>query len=70
MFQPVALQKFSARDNADGYNDNSMTHEMVTDIYLEFVNKTRERESSSYCKTRTGQCEQIPLMAKLNLTQK
>jgi hypothetical protein len=68
MFQPLALQKFSGWDNPDGYDDDSMTHEMITDIYLEFVKKTRERESSLYCKTRTGQCKQIPLMSKLNLT--
>ena len=34
MFQPLALQKFSGWDNPDRYDDNSMTHEMVTDIYL------------------------------------
>jgi len=61
MFQPLALQKFSGWDNPDGYDDNSMTHEMVTDIYLEFVNKTRERESTD---SFDG------VMAKLNLTQK
>lgn len=52
--QPLELQKFLGWNNPNGYNDGSITNDMVTDIYLEFVKRTRQIESSDYCKTRTG----------------
>jgi hypothetical protein len=55
VFQPVSLQKFSSHDDPNGYDDKWITNDMITDVYVEFVNKTRQRESTSYCKTRTGQ---------------
>jgi hypothetical protein len=55
VFQPVSLQEFSTHDDPNGYDDNCITNDMITDVYVEFVNKTRQQESTSYCKTRTGQ---------------
>jgi len=55
VFKPVSLQGFSSHDDANGYDDNCITNNMITDVYVEFVNKTRQHESTSYCKTRTGQ---------------
>ena len=52
VFQPVSLQEFSTHDDPNGYDDNCITNDMITDVY---VNKTRQHESTSYCKTRTGQ---------------
>jgi hypothetical protein len=39
----------------DGYGDSPITNDLITDIYLEFIMKTRQEESVEYCKTREGQ---------------
>jgi hypothetical protein len=38
----------------DGYGDSPITNDLITDIYLEFIMKTRQEESVEYCKTREG----------------
>jgi len=72
-FQPLELQEFSGWKDPNGYNDGSITNDMVTDIYLEFIKKTRRVESSDYCKTRTGQLLFIycckPKLTKRKITQ-
>ena len=54
VFQPVSLQEFSTHDDPNRYDDNCITNDMISDVYVEFVNKTRQHKSTSYCKTRTG----------------
>jgi hypothetical protein len=51
VFKPVSLQEFSSHDDPNGYDDNCITNNMITDVYVEFVNKIRQHESTSYCKT-------------------
>ena len=53
-FKPVVLQQFSAPDSTTGYNDRSISDEIITEVYLEFGQKTRQEESSEYLKTVTG----------------
>ncbi|KAJ3523711.1 hypothetical protein NM688_g8682 [Phlebia brevispora] len=45
---------YSAPMNKKGYNDRYITHDLISDIYLEFVRRTREAESSAYLRTLTG----------------
>lgn len=48
------FQQFSTPENKQGYNDSPITHDLITDVYLEFIQRTRQEESSEYCRTRTG----------------
>ena len=52
--QETQLAMFSKHDLEAGYNDTPITSDMVTDVYLDFVEKTRQKESADYCKTLTG----------------
>ena len=52
--QQPQLTMFSKPDLEAGYNDTPITSDMITDVYLEFVEQTRQRESADYCKTLTG----------------
>ena len=55
VFQPpVSLQKFSSYDDPNGYDNDWITNDMITNVYVEFMNKTRQCKSMSYCKTWTG----------------
>ena len=58
-FKPVVLQQFSAPDSTMGYNDKSISDEIITKVYLDFSQQTRQEESSEYLKTVTG--KQFPL---------
>ncbi|PPQ84313.1 hypothetical protein CVT26_011237 [Gymnopilus dilepis] len=48
------LENFSSYDDPNAYDETSITHDMVTCIYLEFSSKTRQKECTDYLKTRTG----------------
>lgn len=48
------LKKYSEPYDAGGYNARPITSDLITDIYLEFNNRTRQPESQEYCRTRTG----------------
>ncbi|KAF8054908.1 hypothetical protein FPV67DRAFT_1681291 [Lyophyllum atratum] len=52
----VPFQCFSDPDALSGYRDQSITHDLVTDVYLDFVKQTREDESSDYARTLQGIC--------------
>lgn len=52
--QPVALQSFSEPYNAKGYDDQSITDDMITEILLGYHEKTRGGESAEYMSTLTG----------------
>jgi hypothetical protein len=49
------LEPFSDLCDASGYNNKSITDEMITEIYLEFSNRTQKAKSDSYLHTRTGE---------------
>jgi hypothetical protein len=53
-FKKNNLKMFSDPANEKGYNDVPISNDMITEIYLEFIKKTRQQESVEYCKTRTG----------------
>lgn len=52
--QPVALQAFSEPYNIDGFDDESITDDMITEILLVYHEKTRQEESAEYARTLTG----------------
>jgi hypothetical protein len=49
------LSRFSDPDKVDGYNDKSITDDLITDIYLGFSDQTRRTESQEYIRTLTGE---------------
>lgn len=51
----VKLKEFSSPTSETDYNDQSITSDLVTDVYLDFINKTRQAESSEYCMSLTGE---------------
>ena len=53
-FNQTYLQEFSAPMDEDGYGDSPITNDLITDIYLDFITKTRQEESVEHCKTREG----------------
>lgn len=59
--QEPPLTMFSKPDLEAGYNDTPITSDMITDVYLDFVEQTRQRESADYCKTLTGTLKTNPL---------
>lgn len=52
--QEPQLTMFSKPNVEVGYNDVPITSDMITDVYLDFVEQTRQVESADYCKTLTG----------------
>ncbi|KAJ3527510.1 hypothetical protein NM688_g8119 [Phlebia brevispora] len=51
---PRKIIPYSAPKNKKGYNDRNITHDLISDIYLDFVRRTREEESSAYLCTLTA----------------
>lgn len=46
--QSPVLKPFSALNDENGYNNASITNDMINDVYAEFVSKTREADSTRY----------------------
>ncbi len=46
---------FGLPEDIEGYHMNVITHDLISDVYLEFTKKTRVRESENYLRTLTGQ---------------
>ena len=55
MFKP-SRTPFSTPFAADGYNDQSVSDETITEAYQHFVEMTRQRESEDFCKSLSGVC--------------
>lgn len=53
LFQRAA-KPFSAPDDPHGYNDSSFTGAVLTNLYEDFVRKTRQAESEAYLRTLHG----------------
>ncbi|KAK7679209.1 hypothetical protein QCA50_017787 [Cerrena zonata] len=53
LFRPH-LQTYSLPNDAEGYADMSITDDMVSDVYLEFNQRTRQEESVNNLGTLTG----------------
>ena len=52
--QEPQVTMFSKPDLEAGYNDTPITSNMITNVYLDFVEQTHQRESVDYCQTLTG----------------
>ncbi|KAJ7607603.1 hypothetical protein DFH06DRAFT_1486459 [Mycena polygramma] len=53
---PCVLESFSIPESPDGYNDKSITDDQITDIFLQFSNRTRLEECSKYLRTLSAIC--------------
>jgi hypothetical protein len=63
-FSPNPLQVFSDPYNANEYNDRPISHDMVSEVFQEFVSGTRERESEEYLRTLSGEPCSAPHTSK------
>lgn len=54
----VPLTEFSPPNDVNAYGDSTITHDLITEIYLEFSHKTRGPESTKYLQTLTGKSPQ------------
>ncbi|KAG0694810.1 hypothetical protein DFH29DRAFT_1006019 [Suillus ampliporus] len=50
------LQAFSVASDPLGYADKSISGEMITEVFLDFCVRTRQRESGAYLKTLSAIC--------------
>jgi hypothetical protein len=62
IFRPVLLQQFSAPNSTTGYNDKFISDDIITELYLEFGQRTRQEESSEYLRTLTGELCKLTCM--------
>lgn len=53
-FSPNPLRAFSDPYDVKEYNARPISHDMVSEIFQEFVSGTRERESEEYLRTLSG----------------
>lgn len=49
---PVGL--FSAPDNATGYSLKSISDDLITAVYMDFIVGSRKRESEQFCRSTSG----------------
>jgi len=54
-FKPNPLTPFSTPFDPKGYDDNCITDDLITDIFLDFSERTRKGESEEYQRTLTGE---------------
>jgi hypothetical protein len=54
-FRTSPIVPFSDPNAIYGYCDSVINHELVTDIFNEFSERTRRKESESYLKTLSGE---------------
>lgn len=55
LFQ-TKLKEFSGPWDPNGYNDGAITDDLITNIFLDFSQRTQSAESQEYLKTLTGEC--------------
>ncbi|THH00509.1 hypothetical protein EW026_g2025 [Hermanssonia centrifuga] len=65
---PITLKQFSKPWDAEAYNDSSISHELITDVYAQFGQRTRVKEGGDYMKTLSGRI--ISLDTTFKLTNK
>ena len=54
-FRSDPLMPFSSPFDPEGYADNSITHDLITELFLMFHERGRKKESDDYLKTLTGE---------------
>ena len=59
---PLKLELFSGPTDKRGYNDNPISDDMITGVFLEFSNRTHREESDEYVRTQTGTILSISLI--------
>jgi hypothetical protein len=47
-------EEFPAPDDIGGYANAPISDDLITDVFLEFSNKTRKQESERYLRSLTG----------------
>jgi hypothetical protein len=52
-FNPLQLKAFSEPTDKLGYNDDSITDDLTTDVFLEFSQRSCNEESDEYLQTLT-----------------
>jgi hypothetical protein len=53
------LHKFSGPYDTNGYAATSVTDDGITDVFLEFSERTRQKESEKYLRTLTGRSQTL-----------
>ena len=59
---PLPLKNFSKPHDKQGFNSNSISDDMVTEVFLGFSEKTRNEESDEYTRTLTGMAGKGPYL--------
>lgn len=54
-FQPSTLRLFSPPDDATGYGNKSISDKIITEVFIDFVQRTREQEAAEYLRSTTGE---------------
>src|SRR6266576_1253348 len=57
---PFPLKSFSEPHDKEGFNSHSISDETITEVFLEFGEKTRNKESDEYTHTLTGMAKWCP----------
>lgn len=60
---PPSLYPFSELSDPEGYNDDSISDDIVTEIYLHFFGKVRSKKSVQYMKTLSSK---VPPLFRIN----
>ena len=53
-FQPSTLRLFSPPDDTAGYGNKSVSDKIITEVFVDFVQRTREQETAEYLRSTTG----------------
>jgi hypothetical protein len=57
---PLRLRDFSGPWDKQGYNEHTISDDTITEVYLEFCDKSRKDESDEYLRTLTGETAGLP----------
>ena len=50
------FKPFSAPDDMQAYADKSISHEIITEVFLDFSGRTRQAESDLYLRSLPSEC--------------
>ncbi|TFY52964.1 hypothetical protein EVG20_g10326 [Dentipellis fragilis] len=56
IFSKSRLEPFSPPGAVDGFTDKSITDDLITHVYLEYIDRTRKEEAALIMKTLAGDC--------------
>lgn len=55
IYPVVQIESFSGPWDPQGYADGSITNDLITDLYIDFGERTRKEESDTYTNSLSGQ---------------